>query len=255
MNYIIQAVTDIGNVKDTNQDSMSLKRIQTSQGEMVFAVLCDGMGGLSKGEVASASVVQAFDLWCRQQLPALCMGNIEEQQLKSQWETIIYQQNERIADYGRRNGCALGTTVVVMLLAQENYYIMNVGDSRAYELQTELRQLTVDQTLVEQEVRKGILTREQAKRDSRRSVLLQCVGASERIYPDLYTGKVRKDTVYLMCSDGFCHEVSEEEIAYYLQPAVLKDEQVMKNNAEYLVSLDKQRQERDNISVMMIRTV
>ena len=63
MNFIISATTDIGTTKKTNQDSLSMKVIRTPAGRMVFAVLCDGMGGLSSGEVASATVVKAFHEW------------------------------------------------------------------------------------------------------------------------------------------------------------------------------------------------
>lgn len=255
MEYIIQAVTDIGNVKETNQDSLSVKLINTAQGKMVFAILCDGMGGLSKGEVASASVIQAFEKWVYEQLPALSTSAIDQQMLRGQWEAVIHSQNIEIANYGKRCGCSLGTTVVAMLLTQTNYYIMTIGDSRAYELKNELIQITEDQTVVAQEVRRGILTEEQAKTDPRRSVLLQCVGASEKVYPEMYVGELKKDAVYILCSDGFHHEISTEEIAYYLQPAVLTDAEVMRNNAMYLIAQDKQRQERDNISVVMVRTV
>lgn len=254
MDYIIQAATDIGNVKETNQDSLTVKVLNTGQGKMVFAVLCDGMGGLSKGEVASAEVIKAFEQWLYQELPALSSSPLDEQILKEQWEDVINTRNQMISSYGRKLGCALGTTAVVMLLTQDSYYIMNVGDSRAYELKEELRQLTEDQTLVAEEVKKGLLTSEQAKTDARRSVLLQCVGASETIFPDMYSGKLKRDAVYLLCSDGFHHEITTEEIAYYLQPAVLTDQEVMAQNARYLIALDKKRQERDNISLVMIRT-
>lgn len=253
MDFIIQAVTDVGNVKETNQDSMSVKRLSTCQGAMVFAILCDGMGGLSKGEVASASVVRAFEQWVSQELQGLVRFPIDEAVIKSQWEGVLQEQNQEIQAYSKRTGCSMGTTAVILLLTQEKYYIMNVGDSRAYELQTELRQLTEDQTLVAEEVRKGILTEEQAKTDARRSVLLQCVGASENIFPAMYSGEIKKDAVYFLCSDGFYHEISEEEIAYYLQPAALSDAQAMEKNGNYLIFLDKQRQERDNISLVMIR--
>ena len=254
MDFMIQAVTDIGNVKETNQDSMSVKRLCTSQGTMVFAVLCDGMGGLSKVEVASAAVVKAFEQWMWQKLPELANTSIEEFALKLQWEEVLRSHNREIQEYSRRIGCSMGTTAVVMLLTQNRYYIMNVGDSRAYELQSNLCCLTQDQTLVAEEVREGILTEEQAKNDPRRSVLLQCVGASDNIFPDMYSGEVKKDAVYFLCSDGFHHEISDEEIAYYLQPAALCDAQSMANNGNYLISLDKQRQERDNISLVMVRT-
>lgn len=255
MDFIIQALTDIGNVKETNQDSMSVKRLHTCQGNMAFAVLCDGMGGLSKGEVASASVVRAFEQWLRQDFPGLLSYPLGEKILKDQWEGVLHRQNQEIQSYSRSSGCSMGTTAVVMLLTQDRYYIMNVGDSRAYELQAGLCQLTEDQTLVAEEVREGILTAEQARTDARRSVLLQCVGASDNIFPAMYSGEVRKDAVYFLCSDGFYHEISEEEIAYYLQPAALGDAQAMERNGNYLISLDKQRKERDNISLVMIRTI
>ena len=89
MNYIISASTDIGISKDTNQDSLSMKVINTSIGRMSFAVLCDGMGGLAKGEVASASVIRAFDAWVTESLPHLCGGPIDENVIRTQWEKIL----------------------------------------------------------------------------------------------------------------------------------------------------------------------
>ena len=137
MNFIISATTDIGTTKKTNQDSLSMKVIRTPAGRMVFAVLCDGMGGLSSGEVASATVVKAFHEWVVKELPGLCMQTeIMDSEIKSQWEKIITQQNEKIKSYGARQGVRLGTTVVAMLLTQSRYYILNVGDSRALRLRT-----------------------------------------------------------------------------------------------------------------------
>ena len=72
MDFIVSATTDIGNIKDTNQDSYNVKVLNTEAGKMAFAVLCDGMGGLSKGEVASASVVKAFCSWVDTRLPLVC---------------------------------------------------------------------------------------------------------------------------------------------------------------------------------------
>ena len=156
--------------------------------------------------------------------------------------------------YGARQGVKLGTTVVVMLLTQTNYYIMNVGDSRAYELTTGITQITNDQTFVAREVALGNMTEEQAKVDPRRSVLLQCVGASQEVYPDMFVGQTQENAVYMLCCDGFRHEITPEEIYEKLQPGVLMDEYQMNQNALSLIELNKQRQERDNISVALIRT-
>ena len=254
MNFIISANTDVGISKDTNQDSLTSMVLNTPLGRMAFCVLCDGMGGLAKGEVASASVITAFHNWALNDLPDLCTHSLEDAIIRSQWETIIDQQNNAIKAYGARQGVRLGTTVVVMLLTQTRYYIMNVGDSRAYELTTGLRQITNDQTFVAREVSLGHMTPEEAETDSRRSVLLQCVGASDEVYPDMFFGEVAHDAIYMLCSDGFRHEITAEEIYEQLQPGVLFDDYTMQQHTISLIELNKQRQERDNISVALVRT-
>lgn len=254
MNFIVSATTDIGIVKETNQDGMSVKVINTPQGKMTFAVLCDGMGGLSKGEVASTTLIMAFNDWVCNQLPLLCKNPIDDAAIRKQWEDIVVGQNKIIKAYGASQGIRLGTTVVVMLITQTRYYVMNIGDSRAYEISDIPHQLTEDQTFVAREVQQGRMTEEQAKVDSRRSVLLQCVGASDDVYPDMFFGEPKKEAVYMLCSDGFRHEITPNEIYEKFQPAALVDAVSMENNAKYLIELNKQRAERDNISVVLIRT-
>lgn len=254
MDFIVSANTDIGIKKNTNQDSLSVKLINTSQGKMAFAILCDGMGGLDKGEVASAAVIKEFDKWVYNVLPTLCNGPIEDHIIKAQWEKIIVDISERIKRYGARQGVNLGTTAVVMLLTQTRYYILNVGDSRAYEIKEQLKQITVDQTFIAREIALGHMTMEEAMQDSRRNVLLQCIGASDEVYPEMFFGPVQKDAAYMLCSDGFRHEITPEEIYAYMNPGVLYDEKSMNDNTISLIELNKQRMETDNISVALIRT-
>ena len=254
MNFIVSANTDVGLTKSTNQDSMSVKVMNTPQGRMAFAILCDGMGGLAKGEVASASVIRAFDQWVYQELPQLCNDPITDAIIREQWEKIITEQSALIKTYGARQGIKLGTTVVAILLTQDRYYVLNVGDSRAYELTSNIRQLTQDQTFVAREIALGNMTEEQAAVDPRRNVLLQCVGASDEVYPDMFFGTVQENAVYMLCSDGFRHEITPQEIYEKLQPQVLFDDYRMQQNAIDLIELNKARKERDNISVALIRT-
>ncbi len=254
MNYIISANTDIGIVKSTNQDSLSVKVLNTAVGKMVFAVLCDGMGGLDKGEVASASVIKAFDNWVYNELPQHCGASLNENVIKAQWEKILLDQNTAIKAYGARQGVRLGTTAVIMLLTDTSYYVMNVGDSRAYEIADCMHQLTKDQTFVAREVALGNMTPEQAEVDERRSVLLQCIGASEEVYPDFFVGSAIQNATYMLCSDGFRHEITPDEIFAKFQPGVLLNDSVMNQNTLELIELNKQRNERDNISVVLVRT-
>ena len=254
MNYIVSARTDIGISKSTNQDSLSVKIANTSQGRVALAVLCDGMGGLEKGEVASASVIRAFEQWFLNDFSVLCAHPIEDHVIREQWTNIVTQQNNIIKNYGARQGVKLGTTVEALLITQSRYYILNVGDSRVYEIADTVKQLTSDQTFVAREVALGNMTEEQAKVDSRRSVLLQCVGASDEVYPDISFGTPNGNAVYMLCSDGFRHEISVDEIFEKLNPNANYDEHMMNTHSVELIELNKAREERDNISVVLIRT-
>ena len=254
MNFIVSAVTDIGTTKQTNQDSYKVQVLNTNQGKMVFAVLCDGMGGLAKGEVASASLVNAFCKWAREKLPALCEQGITDGVMEADWRDIVTTYNEKIKLYGKRWGVSMGTTVTAMLVTEQRYYIVNVGDTRAYEIFDGVKVLTRDQTVVAREVELGNLTPQEAEQDPRRSVLLQCVGASDAVYPDIFFGETKWNTVYMLCSDGFRHEITDQEMYQHLNPNVMVEGDGMRQNMESLVGLNKQRMERDNITVITIRT-
>lgn len=254
MNFLISASTDTGLVKKNNEDSLLVKRIRTNQGNMVLAVVCDGMGGLAKGEVASASVIRAFNEWLYNNLPSLCNYPIEDKTLFEEWREIVIHQNEKIMNYGKQRGVNLGTTVVAMLITEEKYFVMNVGDSRAYEISDSLCLLTHDQTVVANEVQAGRMTEEEAENDPRSHVLLQCVGASNTVEPEFVCGSVRQDAVYMLCSDGFRHTLSPEEIFENLGAAQMTAPEIMKTHEVALIRLAMDRQEKDNISVVSVRT-
>ena len=148
----------------------------------------------------------------------------------------------------------LGTTVSAILMYKDEFFIVHVGDSRVYELVSGVRILTKDQTFVAREIAAGRMTPEEAKVDPRRSVLLQCVGASATVVPDFLKGKIQKNSVYLVCSDGFRHQISEEEIMEKLGPKASKTVEEMKYGCVYLTELVKNRKETDNITVAAIRT-
>ena len=254
MKYLLSASTDVGIRKKENQDSILVKRGIFGEEQVVLAVMCDGMGGLKKGEIASASLIKSFSEWFENQVPGILGASSIENNLLFSWDHLIHTMNHKICDYGREHKLQMGTTVTAMFFWKEDYYIAHVGDSRAYELKTEILQLTKDQTLVQREVDQGILTAEQADRDSRRSVLLQCVGVSEDVAPTYVKGRISKDAVYLLCCDGFRHEISAEEIFQALHPNIMMDEDSMEKASKKMIQLNKHRGEQDNISVIAIRT-
>ena len=122
-----------------------------------------------------------------------------------------------------------------------------------YYLKDGITQMTVDQTFVQREMDLGRMTLEEAGNHPRRNVLLQCVGASSVIEPDFYVGEFEKDSVFMMCSDGFRHVIQPEEFYERLKPELMVTEEKMKESAVYFTELNKSRREDDNISVVLIR--
>ena len=253
MNYLTAVHTDPGIKKGINQDSVYVEVADTDCGEVVLAAVCDGMGGLVKGEVASAALIRDFARWFHRQFPAMLYGGLLPDDLLQSWTELIAQTDGRLAAYGWEKGITLGTTAAAVLLVNGTYYILNVGDSRVYRICDSVLQLTRDQTVVQREVEMGRLTPEEARVSPRRNLLLQCVGAGGRITPDFYVGEYGSDEVFMLCSDGFRHAISPEEFYERMNPQSMRTEQDMQANAVYFTELNMARNERDNISVILIR--
>jgi serine/threonine protein phosphatase PrpC len=254
--YIAAAMTDIGTRKDVNQDSLTLKVANTSFGEAVLAVMCDGMGGLQQGEVASAVVVRAYDRWFVNELTGILKYGFKPDDIKKAWNEIAIDCNERIAQYARQKYATMGTTLTVMLIVDDCYYISHVGDCRVYVMNDGITQLTTDQTFVAREVMLGHMTPEQAKTDSRRNVILQCIGTGKTVVPDFIYGKVNAGDSFLVCSDGFRHEISDSEIYEYCHKKLLKQDinsEIMGRQLKTLIEMNKRRGEQDNISAMLVK--
>lgn len=251
MRFSYAVETDIGTTKDTNQDSILVKHGQYSGGEILMAIVCDGMGGLAKGELASATVIRAFDEWFDQELPYE-LENLDLQVIGGKWSLLLKDLNVKLIEYSKRENLTMGTTFSGILFVGEQYIIAHVGDTRVYHLNNGIVQLTDDQTFIAREIKRGTMTIEQAKVDKRKNMLLQCVGASDSLEPEIYIGKQEKGA-YLLCSDGFRHEITENEIVESLNPVNLINRKAMLSNIKYLIDLDKQREEKDNISVILIK--
>lgn len=255
MKYTAVSHTDKGIVKDINQDSMLLMQAKSSMGEIIFAAICDGMGGLKKGEVASAEVICALANWFKNDLPYLLTEEFNPLNLKDSWKFVVERESDRISEYGLQKGFSLGTTMVTFLCIGNQYYIANVGDSRVYRVESDrLYQITHDHTLIHQEIDLGLMKPEDAKQDIRKNILTQCIGASGSVEPDFFSGTLRPGQLYLLCCDGFRHVIDQEEFCRFFDPAAMKSEAEMKRALPGVVDEIKRRGERDNISAIMIRT-
>ena len=231
--------THQGLVRASNQDSL------LAEGRLYG--VADGMGGHKGGETASRVAVQVVK-------NALSRKKPEEDALRMGLEAA----NRRV--YGMagsdENLTGMGTTMTLLWEGERRILIGHVGDTRVYRISDQhIRVVTEDQTVVVREVQQGRLTPEEAEADPRRSVLLQCIGASRIVEPVYYSGRVVPDECWLLCSDGFRHEISAQEIQEALRPESNRSEADMEHHLRTLVETDKDRMEQDNISAILIRTV
>lgn len=280
MSFMVVHHTDIGIRKKTNQDALLMKSAQTPDGEVGLFVVCDGMGGLSYGELASATVVRGLSDWFDEDLPELLEETTsnsaqnhnnentnalnQHQGIIQSLENTIHELNGKIMAYGKSKNATMGTTLTALLVMDNKYYIAQIGDSRIYRINKKsITQLTKDQTLVAREVERGNITAEQALSHPQRNVLLQCVGAESNIKVDITTGELakqdgqtrtnqNKSELFILCTDGFYHQITNEEIRAAFSPSTTTSESQLKGRAENLVELVKARRETDNISIIAI---
>ena len=254
MAFQIAYHTDIGIKKKNNQDGLLMKTARTPEGQVGLFVVCDGMGGLSEGELASSTVISGMSDWFEQALPDLLQEK-QERNIVSGLDKCIRDLNEKIIQYGEAKQINLGTIVLMGRKMASHMFEEQIGDSRGYSLNGTIKQITKDQTVVARELERGNLTEEQARIDPRRNILLQCMGATKDIEVVITEDSVEPGTLYLLCTDGFYHEVLEDELLVALDQANFTNEQQMKEKVIELVELVKSRREQDNISVIVAKVI
>lgn len=253
MKYVAGSVSDRGNYRKNNQDSFCYRLAQYWEEMIAWLVICDGMGGFSKGEIASAEVLKTFDSWFLKRLPEMLKLGFSAEVLREEWYTIAESENQRISAYAASNGWKMGTTLTAALFLGKEYYILHIGDCRLYEItDAEILQLTHDHTVTQREIDNGNLLPEEAERDSRQHILLQCLGAGRDIAPDFVVGKIRSKASYLLCSDGFRHELTREEMKIQFCPGKNATKSQIKRNLAHAIQCVKDRGEKDNITAGLL---
>ncbi len=226
------AKTDTGLQRRDNEDSAYARA-------PVF-VVADGMGGAQAGEVASQIAVEAFE----QGLPE--DGSPEERLAGRAREA-----NKRIYDLSQAQSerAGMGTTLTAAYLDRDDLAIAHVGDSRAYLFRDgTLARLTQDHSLVDELVRRGKLTEEQAAEHPQRSIITRALGPEPQVEVDTWTYPLREGDVVLLCSDGLTSMVSEELVA-----TVLARSASLEAAAQGLIDEANGAGGRDNITVVLFR--
>jgi serine/threonine protein phosphatase PrpC len=226
------ALSDVGRQRQGNEDSF-LER------SPLFAV-ADGMGGARAGEVASRIAVEQFDA-----------DNGSDDTPEEQLAEVARGANRKIHQMAQDDSAyaGMGTTFTAALVTGKHIAIGHVGDSRLYRFRDdELERLTHDHSLVEEFVRQGKLTPEEAEVHPQRSIITRALGPEPEVEVDTYTHSGRDGDVYLINSDGLTGMINEQQVA-----EILRDRESLEDAAEKLIAAANENGGKDNITVVLFR--
>jgi len=246
----IGSATHAGRVRSNNEDNF---RVVPA---VKLFVLSDGIGGQANGEVASALAVETIVTHCLQSSVEQSTYSRDESQSEISDRTnrlvsAVYLANRAILEASvvdpRFQG--MGATLVAAWINDLRLSLVHVGDSRAYLFRGgDLEILTLDHTLVAEQVRSGLLTQEQAQTNPLRRILIRALGAREEVEIDIHEHELRDGDVLLLCSDGLTGMVPESEIT-----DILTHDHDAQSAADRLVASANEHGGEDNVTVILVR--
>jgi protein phosphatase len=239
-------LSNIGRIRQVNEDQCWVGSLG---GGIAIAVVADGMGGHQAGDVASQTAVDTFRGAFEQHAEK---ESFSEQEGKMLIRQAIAEANETIYAMASRDDRYhnMGTTVVAALMLPGKAVIGHVGDSRAYRVGAGgIEQLTLDHSLVNELVRSGQLSAEEAANHPRRNVLTRAIGTDPEVEIDVQSVEWRQEDVLLLCSDGLTNMVSDGRIAEVVADAAL----ALEDKADHLIQLALDGGGDDNITVVLLQ--
>ncbi|MBQ7264498.1 MAG: serine/threonine-protein phosphatase [Firmicutes bacterium] len=239
------SITDIGNKREVNQDSyVALDDYKNTN--MGLYCVADGMGGLTEGEYASRLATQKTIEWYRERYSLFTKKNVKKN-IRKELEALFYNINTKIYLYGRERNIRLGTTYSLILIIGNRYYAVHAGDSRIYlKKEDELFIVSKDETWVNEQVEKGLMTMEEALTHNKKNVLVNCLGYFNSPSISIGEGEIGNEDTFLLCSDGFYNYTDNSEIFNLLSEE--NKEEHLKNIVEDI----KKRGGSDNITAVIV---
>lgn len=242
-------LSDAGKVRELDEDSLVVARVFTTYeaepSERILLIVADGMGGHSKGEVASYIGAKTV---AEETIPYL-LERDDEKEFADILSTNMKDTNQQILQYALDHPeCeGMGTTMTVAILDGNQVHISHIGDTRAYQIsRDEILQVTKDHSYVQQLVDKGEITPEEAKRHPKKNIITRVVGYYAEVKADTYSEVLKEDDRLLLCCDGLTSHVDDEELKKIVSKAL-----TAKGACEELVRLANERGGSDNISLVL----
>jgi PPM family protein phosphatase len=235
--FTAAALTDRGRKRPSNEDAFGY-----SVEDGVY-VVCDGMGGAAAGEVASSTAVdEVLRVFSERNGSAVLPKDAEE---------AISIANEAIYSRAQRNYKlnGMGTTLVAAVVRNQHVWILNIGDSRCYRLRAgHLEQVTLDHSLVEEQVRLGRMTKAEALRSPLRNMITRALGTQSQVTPDCFDFDAEAGDLLLLCSDGLTRELSDTLIE-----SMLLNDQSLEDRCSSLIEAAKKAGGHDNITCVLVQ--
>jgi len=241
VNYTAAAVSDRGRKRPSNEDSFGFSV------EHGVYVVCDGMGGAAAGEIASSLAVDEVLRRLSDRTQTETMPDVAEQALAAANE-VIFSRSER-----NNKLSGMGTTLVGLVVEERRVWVLNIGDSRCYRLRkSRLEQVTLDHSLVEEQVRLGRMTHSEALRSPLRNVITRALGTQNQVTPDIFELEAEAGDLFMLSSDGLTRELSDQEIELTLG-ADVSGESSLSELCGRLVEAAKKAGGHDNITCLLVR--
>ena len=201
--------SDIGKKRVRNEDSF---RFGQCEDGVVWAVVCDGMGGAAGGNIASALAVKVIS----EKITSAYNERMRDASIKNLLDSAIAAANIEVYDlaYSRSDLNGMGTTVVAVIVRDNIAYIAHAGDSRAYLVsKDDVKQITVDHSLVQNLVDRGEITPEEAERHPKKNLITRALGVDKRIDVDFSEVDLCENETLILCTDGLSNCVNNKEIS------------------------------------------
>lgn len=233
--------SDKGRVRENNQDSYF---VMPEQGIFLVA---DGVGGHTHGELASRTAMTDIAAFVRENpIPPGAETELLEQYFCN-LALLVNEHIYTIADEKAPRGMA--TTLIILYIDGDMAYALNVGDSRVYLVrENAMTQITEDHTFVNDLVKRGIISENEAKNHPDKNMITKAIGADKTVEPDFYSFDIKKDDVILMCTDGLYNEVSSE-----MMLKMICSEDDMRKLCSDLVDMANNHGGGDNITVVSVK--
>ncbi|KKI92678.1 protein phosphatase [Bacillus sp. SA1-12] len=235
-------LSDRGRVRPHNEDCVGVFENEAG----VLAIIADGMGGHLAGDIASQMTISCFKtLW--EQAESIA----SPQDAEAWFADKVLEVNKAVYEHSISNPeCqGMGTTIVGAIVTSSFATIGHIGDSRCYLLNNSgYKQVTQDHSLVNELVRSGLISKEDAEHHPRKNVLLRSLGTEQTVELDVFTIEFEQDDVLLLCSDGLSNKVTDQEMQLELS-----NSQPLPEKAKTLVELANENGGEDNISLVIVR--